>query len=138
MIIVNFNYFPNFLRKLETSIFVVVSTRVTQRHHENSDEKNLIDSLQWKIYMNSFETTFLASLPWKGWRCAIDERIWIPELSLVYSKILLFIWLSLRMETMLDIYFLFFQNLKKEIFERIEKTERERENINTISSRASH
>lgn len=38
----------------------------------------------------------------------------------------------------LDIYFLFFQNLKKEIFERIEKTERERENINTISSRASH
>lgn len=46
------------------------------------------------------------------------------------------------METMLDrkldIYFLFFQNLKKEIFERIEKTERERENINTISSRASH
>lgn len=66
MMIVNFNYFPNFLRKLETSIFVVVSTRVTQRHHENSDEKDLIDSLQWKIYMNSFETTFLASLPWKG------------------------------------------------------------------------
>lgn len=66
MIIVNFNYFPNFLRKLETSIFVVVSTRVTQRHHENSDEKDLIYSLQWKIYMNSFETTFLASLLWKG------------------------------------------------------------------------
>lgn len=142
MMIVNFNYFPNFLRKLETSIFVIVSTRVTQRRHENSDEKDLIDSLQWKIYMNSFETTFLASLPWKSWKCAIDERIWIPELSLVYSKILLFIWLSLRMETMLDrkldIYFLFFQNLKKEIFERIEKTERERENINMISSRASH
>lgn len=127
MIIVNFNYFPNFLRKLETSIFVVVSTRVTQRHHENSDEKDLIDSLQWKIYMNSFETTFLASLPWKGWRCAIDERIWIPELSLVYSKILLFIWLSLRMETMLDRKLdIYFFRISKRKFSKESKRQRDK------------
>lgn len=130
MIIVNFNYFPNFLRKLETSIFVVVSTRVTQRRHENSDEKDLIDSLQWKIYMNSFETTFLASLPWKGWRCAIDERIWIPELNLVYSKILLFIWLSLRMETMLDRKLdIYFFRISKRKFSKESKKQRGREKI---------
>lgn len=65
-VIINFNYFSNLIlyeiRNID--IRLCLNKQEATMPHENSDEKDLIDSLQWNIYtVSSFETTFLASLP---------------------------------------------------------------------------